>query len=187
MYKTGLVRRVRATATRVVFRSVAQFGMFGSHGTGAPKERQQGRGKMLRLVFLMSIFMMALAAKKPERTWLTGTVLDATKERRSAITGSTTTGNTTTTDERRWDEDTYLIDAGDRIYIISESIPRVGGALASVRIKKAARLIPGERCQLCLGSRRHADSGRRERTQIPYSAGQHQAQGSEVRVADSST
>jgi hypothetical protein len=99
--------------------------------------------KMLRLVFLMSIFMMALAAKKPERTLLTGTVLDATKERRSAVTGSTTTGNTTTADERRWDEDTYLIDAGDRINIISESIPRVGGALASVRIKKAARLIPG--------------------------------------------
>jgi hypothetical protein len=98
-----------------------------------------------RLPFALALLLAvsASAAKKPERTWLTGTVLDATKERRSAVTGTTTTGDTTSVDERRWDEDTYLIDAGDRVYIISESIPRVGGALASVRVKKAARLISG--------------------------------------------
>jgi hypothetical protein len=90
-------------------------------------------------------------------------VLDTTKERLTA-------------DERRWDEDTYLIDAVDRVYIIiSESIPRVGGALASVRIKEVSSPNSGKRDQVLGGSRRHDYPGRHEGTQVPYQADKYEA------------
>jgi hypothetical protein len=104
------------------------------------------------ILFLMSVLTVALSAKKPDRTWLTGTVLEVTMVRQSAVTGATTTGTvdsnggvntTTTTNRRSWDEGTYQIDAGDRLYVISESIPRFGGSLISIRMRKSVGLVAG--------------------------------------------
>lgn len=78
--------------------------------------------------------------------------MEAGSERRSEITGATTTGTVggtgnvnaeTTTQRRTWDENTYLIDAGDKLYVISETIPRMGGGLVSIPVKKGAHLVPG--------------------------------------------
>src|SRR5439155_2412654 len=52
-------------------------------------------------------------------------------------------GTTTTLQRRRWDEDTYVIDAGDRVIVISESIRRMGGDTISFRVRKPAYLLPG--------------------------------------------
>jgi hypothetical protein len=41
-----------------------------------------------------------------------------------------------------WDESSFLIEASDRFYVVSENIPRTGGNI-SFALKKATRLIPG--------------------------------------------
>lgn len=107
---------------------------------------------MLRLLLCAAVVAAAGLMYARERVWKDAVIVESGSERRSEIAGATTTGRVDTagnvdadtrTRQRAWDENTYLIDAGDRVYVVSESIPRMGGRLISVPIKRGAHLVPG--------------------------------------------
>jgi hypothetical protein len=115
----------------------------------------------MRLVSAAFILYLAscVADGAKARNWKDGVVVDAGSQRISEIVGSETTGRvdnggninaSTTNTERLHDEDTYAIDAGDRFYIVSEYIRRMGGQLASFRLKRGVRLAPDSKVKYAI-------------------------------------
>ncbi len=113
----------------------------------------------LRIIIAVLVFSGTFAAKSPERHWQPATVLEFNSNKLSTTTGTSTSGTVdrtgnigavTTQRERRYDEDSYAIDAGDRILIVTETIQRMGGALGSVRLRKGAQLTPGDSVKFAL-------------------------------------
>jgi hypothetical protein len=102
----------------------------------------------MRMTICLLLVAVTLNGADKQRAWLRGLVLESGSERRSEITGSRTTvdsdGNSTTRARRsQSDEYTYSIEGADRVYTITESVARLGGAV-SFAVGKRANINPGD-------------------------------------------
>ena len=89
---------------------------------------------------------LALALAEKARSWQTGTVIELASERKSEITGvsSGPVDGEASVDRRQWDVNQFVVDAGDRLIWISETIRRMGGSTLTFRVGKGAGLAPGQ-------------------------------------------
>jgi len=106
---------------------------------------------MRRLRFFALLATIAAPVPSPihaekARDWQNGKIIESGSQRMSEVTGvsSGPVDGTATVDRRQWDAEQFVVDAGDRLIVLSQSIRRMGGSTISFRVGKGARLAPGD-------------------------------------------